>query len=67
MRKTVEHARSKEMNQKRDNQTTKEIAVTSQESRILEIIRSIDDGEMTIAIIDGKPTRIAELKKGIEL
>lgn len=55
------------MNQKRDNQTTKEMAVTSQESRILEIIRSIDDGEMTIAIIDGKPTRIAELKKGIEL
>lgn len=55
------------MDKKKDNQTTKEITVSSQEFKMLEIIRSIDDGEMTIEIIDGKPTRIAELKKGIEL
>ena len=41
--------------------------LTVQEQKLLEIIRSMDYGEMRVVITEGKPTRIEEIKRSIKL
>lgn len=41
--------------------------LTAQEQKLLEIIRSMDYGEMRVVITEGKPTRIEEIKRSIKL
>ena len=48
----------KEMNQ---------ILQTKEEKKLIELIRKIDFGEARVVMIDGKPTRIEEIKKSIKL
>ena len=48
----------KEMNQ---------ILLTKEEKKLIELIRKIDFGEARVVMIDGKPTRIEEIKKSIKL
>ena len=45
----------------------KEVSLTSQEMKLIEIIRSLEFGEMRVVITDGRPTRIEEIKKSIKL
>lgn len=39
----------------------------TKEERLIEIIRKIEFGEARVVIVDGKPTRIEEIKKSIKL
>lgn len=41
--------------------------LTRHEQKLLEIIRSLDYGEVRVVITDGTPTRIEEIKKSIKL
>lgn len=43
------------------------ILPTEKEMKLLEIIRSIEYGEIRIVVQDGKPIRIEEIKKSIKL
>ena len=43
------------------------LSLTKEEERLIEIIRKIDFGEARVVIVDGKPTRIEEIKKSIKL
>ena len=45
----------------------KELKMTEQERKLLDIIRNLDFGEVRIVVTDGKPTRIEEIKKSIKL
>ena len=46
---------------------TKKVELSEQEKKLLEIIRSIEYGEIKIIIQDKIPIRIEELKKSIKL
>ena len=46
---------------------SKELKITEQERKLLEIIRNLEFGEVRIVVTDGKPTRIEEIKKSIKL
>ena len=41
--------------------------LTKEEEKLIKIIRSIEFGEARVVIVDGKPTRIEEIKKSIKL
>ena len=41
--------------------------LTEKESRIIEIIRSIEFGEVRVVVTDGVPVRVEEIKKSIKL
>ncbi len=43
------------------------IILTPQETKVVEIIRRIQYGEVKIIINDGRPVRIEEVKKSIKL
>lgn len=45
----------------------KELLPTEKELKLLEVIRSIEYGEIRIVVQDGKPIRIEEIKKSIKL
>ena len=45
----------------------KEVHLTEQEKKLIEIIRKLEFGEVRIVVTDGKPTRIEEIKKSIKL
>ena len=45
----------------------KELKMTEQERKLLDIIRNLDFGDVRIVVTDGKPTRIEEIKKSIKL
>ena len=52
----------------KDNErNTLPIALTAKESRIIEIIRSIEFGEVRVVVTDGVPVRVEEIKKSIKL
>jgi hypothetical protein len=46
---------------------SKELKITEQERKLLEVIRNLEFGEVRIVVTDGKPTRIEEIKKSIKL
>ena len=46
---------------------TNQILLTKEEKKLIELIRKIDFGEARVVMIDGKPTRIEEIKKSIKL
>lgn len=41
--------------------------ITEKEKKILEIIRSLDYGEVRVVVTGGVPTRLEEIKKSIKL
>ena len=41
--------------------------LTEKESRVIDIIRNIEFGEVRVVITDGVPVRIEEIKKSIKL
>lgn len=43
------------------------IELTTQESKLIDIIRKVQYGEVKIIITDGNPVRIEEVKKSIKL
>ena len=44
-----------------------EALLTKEEKKLIEVLRTIDFGEVRVVVIDGKPTRIEEIKKSIKL
>ena len=46
---------------------TNQILLTKEEKKLIELFRKIDFGEARVVMIDGKPTRIEEIKKSIKL
>ena len=44
-----------------------EDGISEQELKLLELIRSMEDGEVSVRIANGKLVRIEEVQKGIEL
>ena len=55
------------MNKEKEMASDNIEAMTSQEQKILEVIRNMDFGEVRVVITDGKPIRIEEIKKSIKL
>lgn len=53
--------------QKEVNKIANDPEFTSQERKIIEVIRNMDFGEVRVVITDGRPTRIEEIKKSIKL
>ena len=52
----------------KDNErNTLPIELTEKESRIIDIIRSIEFGEVRVVVTDGVPVRVEEIKKSIKL
>ena len=52
----------------KDNErNTLPIELIEEESRIIEIIRSIEFGEVRVVVTDGVPVRVEEIKKSIKL
>ena len=43
------------------------IELTSQEKKLIDVIRKVQYGEVKIIITDGTPVRIEEVKKSIKL
>jgi len=43
------------------------LEITESEKRVLEIIRSVDFGEINIIIQNNKPIRVEEIKKSIKI
>lgn len=41
--------------------------LTEKESRVIDIIRSIEFGEVRVVVTDGVPVRVEEIKKSIKL
>ena len=41
--------------------------LTEKESRVVNIIRSIEFGEVRVVVTDGVPVRVEEIKKSIKL
>lgn len=52
---------------KQENVLYVEEELCLQEQKFLEVIRGMDHGEVRVVITDGKPIRIEEIKKNIEL
>ena len=52
---------------KANERNTLPIELTEKESRIIEIIRSIEFGEVRVVVTDGVPVRVEEIKKSIKL
>ncbi len=46
---------------------TRKWVLSRQEENLLNIIRSMDFGEVRVVITDGKPQRIEEIRKSIKL
>ena len=52
----------------KDNErNTVPVDLTEKESRLIDIIRSIECGDVRVVITDGVPVRIEEIKKSIKL
>ena len=52
----------------KDNErNTVQVDLTEKESRLIDIIRSIEFGDVRVVITDGVPVRIEEIKKSIKL
>lgn len=52
----------------KDNErNTVPVDLTEKESRLIDIIRSIEFGDVRVVITDGVPVRIEEIKKSIKL
>ncbi|MCL2045362.1 MAG: DUF2292 domain-containing protein [Oscillospiraceae bacterium] len=49
------------------NTDTTQLSLTEQEEKIIEILRSLDYGEMRIVVKDGAAVHIEEIKKSIKL
>ena len=41
--------------------------LTEKESRVIDIIRNIEFGEVRVVVTDGVPVRVEEIKKSIKL
>lgn len=52
---------------KQENVLYVEEELCLQEQKFLEVIRGMECGEVRVVITDGKPIRIEEIKKNIEL
>lgn len=48
-------------------QTPKPIVVTKAEKQLIELIRSLEFGEIRIMIKDSKPIRVEEIRRSIQL
>ena len=46
---------------------TETAELTAKESRIIDIIRGIEFGEVRVVVTDGVPLRVEEIKKSIKL
>lgn len=44
-----------------------ELKLTDKETKLLEIIRRMEFGEVRVIVTDGIPTRVEEIKKSIKL
>ena len=51
----------------RKMQTSKPIVVTNAEKQLIELIRSLEFGEIRIMIKDSKPIRVEEIRRSIQL
>ena len=52
----------------KDNErNTVAVGLTEKECRVIEIIRSIEFGEVRVVITDGVPVRVEEIQKSIKL
>ena len=47
--------------------TTENVALTKPEKQIIELVRSLDYGELRILIKDKRPIRAEEIKRSIQL
>ena len=45
----------------------KELQLSEQEAKIIELVRSLDYGELRIIVNSKKPVRVEEIKKSIQL
>ena len=50
-----------------EEQASEELALNTQEKRLIRMIRAIKFGELHIFVSDGKPIRVEEIKKSIKL
>jgi len=50
-----------------DMKTTENVALTKPEKQIIELVRSLDYGELRILIKDKRPIRAEEIKRSIQL
>lgn len=48
-------------------QTEQKIVLTRAEKQLLELIRSMDYGEVRVMIKDSKPIRVEEIRRSIQL
>ena len=48
-------------------QTPKPIVVTKAEKQLIELIRSLEFGEIRIMVKDSKPIRVEEIRRSIQL
>ena len=55
------------MNKEAKKTSETEIVLSQQEKKLIEIIRSLEYGEVRVILNEGKPTRIEEIKKSIKL
>lgn len=46
---------------------TETAELTAKESRVIDIIRGIEFGEVRVVVTDGVPVRVEEIKKSIKL
>lgn len=52
----------------KDNErNTVPVDLTEKEGRLIDIIRSIEFGEVRVVVTDGVPVRVEEIKKSIKL
>ena len=48
-------------------QTEKDMALTKAEKQLIEVVRSLDYGEVRVMIKDNKPIRVEEIRRSIQL
>lgn len=48
-------------------QTEKNMVLTNAEKRLIEVIRSLDYGEVRVMIKDNRPIRVEEIRRSIQL
>lgn len=48
-------------------QADSDVVLTNAEKKLIEVIRSLDYGEVRVMIKDNKPIRVEEIRKSIQL
>lgn len=48
-------------------QSEKDMALTKAEKQLIELVRSLDYGELRVMIKDSRPIRVEEIRKSVQL